>query len=148
MSRVHSNDNYHEVLLWRANLRRQLAGRRGQQLLRELLAAIDALPEKKLGTQLYDGDQVCSFGAVALQRRVAAGEEPQAVLADLQSHNDEADDGLMPDWAEWYLQIPPHMAWEIPFVNDNEYGDLETPEQRWIRVRAWICANLKDEASA
>lgn len=34
--------------LWRANVRRALAGKRGQAALRELRAALDALPEKRL----------------------------------------------------------------------------------------------------
>lgn len=71
--------------LWEANLRRALSGRRGQAALRDLETALLEMPEKKIirGKIADRRGQVCAVGLLALHRRVQAGEERAAVLADL-----------------------------------------------------------------
>jgi hypothetical protein len=58
--------------IYRANVDRALAGKRGQRFLREMLAALDAMPVKELvaGEIVRDETHVCAIGAVALARKV------------------------------------------------------------------------------
>lgn len=70
--------------LWWANVERQFQGRKGRELLRELIASLEAMPVKALvHGVLCDGKNVCAVGAVLVDRRVKAGEDRARVLADL-----------------------------------------------------------------
>ncbi len=70
--------------LWRSNVERSLAGREGQQALRDLEAAMLALPEPRLiGRRLVKGDDVCANGALVAYRRAARGQSREAVLAQM-----------------------------------------------------------------
>ena len=63
--------DYWELNLYRANVERAISGKRGQAFLRELIAALDALPEKKLISEsLADADGVCALGSVARSRGI------------------------------------------------------------------------------
>jgi hypothetical protein len=71
--------------LYRANVDRTIKGKRGQEFLRELAAALDAMPEKLLICQelvTEDGD-CCTLGVVCKQRGVDVAkidpEEPRQV---------------------------------------------------------------------
>lgn len=72
--------------LWRANAERAIKGRRGQQTLRDLEAALVALPSKRLiaGHLAFRGE-VCAIGALVAHRRTAKGEDRDVVLAELAS---------------------------------------------------------------
>ncbi len=177
MSRIPEGEceDYESQRRWalqRANTVRQIKSKRGQAFLRELLAALEALPEKKLiEGAIAKGDHVCALGALAMKRRVDAGESRQAVLADLASHNVDPDnddwDGLYVwDWAVNALAAPHLISWEIPAENDDggkKYVGMEmrgptggpersvpvyemiAPEDRYRRMVKWIRAQLKDE---
>lgn len=71
--------------LWRANVRRALAGRKGQAALRDLEAALLALPAPRLihGHLAHNGE-VCAVGALVVHRRTTRGEDRALVLADLE----------------------------------------------------------------
>lgn len=161
--------------LQRANTARQIKSKGGQAFLRELLAALEALPSKRLiEGAIAKGDTVCALGALALQRRVAAGEDRQAVLAELASHNVDPnhidfDGEYIWDWAVDALAAPSMIAWEIPAENDDdgrefvasawseetsEDGRIReevtnlwreiTPEARYERMVRWLRAHLKE----
>jgi len=113
-----------------ANLARQIKGKRGQAFLRELLTALEALPEKVLieGHVSEDG-MVCTFGALALKRRTDAGEPRESVLADLESvvvhlHDENGDEPEdyepMWEWAERELAAPSQLAWHIVNLTDDD----------------------------
>lgn len=56
--------------IWRANMARSLAGKRGKQALADLEAALLGLPEKRLiAHHLVKGDDVCGNGALVEYRR-------------------------------------------------------------------------------
>ena len=156
--------------LQRANTARQIKSKRGQAFLRELLAAMEALPEKRLieGAIAKDGC-VCALGSLALQRRVAAGEERQAVLAELATHKvdpnkDDFNGVYIWDWAIRSLEAPGLIAWEIPAENDDDgeryvghvadperpgkmvakYEEI-TPEERYRRIVAWVKAQIHEQ---
>jgi hypothetical protein len=126
--------------LWHANLRRAMQGKRGQAFLRELLEALDALPQKRLiqGAMEQSGE-VCALGAVGLKRWM-----------DL----DGLDSGDHEAIAEAF-RISSVLAQEIAYWNDQGMeacllgltdggGWTEnTPEDRFTFVRAWVVARLE-----
>lgn len=119
MSRSGYSDDCENVALWRSAVRRATTGYRGQHLLKKLRDALDAMPRKRLiadEIQNADGD-VCAFGA------------------------------LDPTFKEYDAEyLAPHfgiaraLAAEIVYMNDEaeSWRRDETPEQRWVRMRAWV----------
>jgi len=133
--------------LWEANLQRNFSGKAGQRSLRELRDALLALPEKKLiETRLADEHgHVCALGALAVQQRVARGEPRDKVLAAMAAES-AADDGYVDTWeAEQQtlaeakacgVKVP--MAVTVAWENDFGPSSKETPEERYVRVLAWV----------
>ena len=76
MSRSGYRDDYDDddgaLNLWRANVDRAIGGKRGQSFLREMAAALDAMPVKELVADevVRDSAHVCAMGAVALARKL------------------------------------------------------------------------------
>ena len=67
-------DNPDTGYLWGSWVRRAIKGKPGQKFLRELEAALVALPEKELIVDnMAKGGGVCALGAVALKRKLDAG---------------------------------------------------------------------------
>jgi hypothetical protein len=119
---------------------RALAGNRGQALLRDLEAALDAMPEKRLSAgALLDGDRCCSLGAVALHRDLPIEdiERIDAIAAD--------EGEIDRDMAGRLLNIAPTLVASIAWQNDEGgwRSHSETDEQRWTRMRAWAVAHIK-----
>ena len=125
MSRSGYTDDAPHLELYRANVRRTIHSKRGQQFLAELLATLDAMPEKVLiDRELMDaGGAVCAIGAVCKAR----GMDVSRVDYD----NPEAVGNV--------VGISRIMAAEIEYENDegNWRERYETPEQRWERMRKW-----------
>lgn len=119
-----------ELNLWRGAVESAIRGARGQKLLRDMLAALDAMRQKRLvADELLRADgEVCALGAVALARRIDV-------------------DGVAPEDREQVAQlfdIAPALAAEIVFENDQDFSySRETPEQRWVRMRAWVAKQIK-----
>jgi hypothetical protein len=133
MSRSGYADDYtdddNSVYLYRGAVESALRGRRGQAFLKEMLAAMDALPEKKLiAHDLEKEGAVCAIGSVGKARGLDMSkldpEDPETVAAT--------------------FGIAPAMAREIVFENDDEWFSTgsETPEHRFERVRRWIESKL------
>lgn len=125
-SGYHDDDDHWATIRWRGQVASALRGRRGQAFLRELIAALDALPEKKLiyGRLIADDNQVCALGAVALKRGVD--------MAPL-----DPDD---PETLADVFGIAHQMIREVEYMNDEVWH--ETPEQRWHGMRAWAERHL------
>jgi hypothetical protein len=113
--------------LWRGNVERAIKGKKGQEFFRELLAALDALPNKRLiPHELVSEDgECCALGAVALARKMDVASvdesEPEEVAAA--------------------LGIRSMLAQEVAYMND-EYQRRNTPEERWQRIRNWVSSNI------
>lgn len=128
MSRSGYSDDIDQwaLIRWRGQVASAIRGKRGQQFLRDLVAALDAMPEKRLITNsLEEGGNVCAIGSVGKARGV-----------DMT--------GLDPDDSETVahaFNIADQLAREIVYEND-EGPYAETPEERWSRMRAWAAANL------
>jgi len=162
MSRIPEGDGdeYQLYGLQQANTSRQLRGKKGQVFLRELLAALEALPEKKLiEGAVARGGHVCSLGAVALKRRVDAGEDRDKVLAELAAVDVDPYEGEpIWDWATRVLAVPSLIAWDIPQENDDDgytgkYVDGKyvrqevTPEMRYDRMVRYVRGLIAPEAT-
>jgi hypothetical protein len=145
MSRSGYSEDCDNVQLWRTAVARATYGKRGQALLRDMLAALDALPVKRLtrGELVTADGECCALGAVAIARSMD--------VSDLDP--DERGDVALA------FDIAPALAAEIAYENDErgagQYGNYdaqgryvppqgETPEKRWERMRAWVAAQLKE----
>lgn len=126
MSRSGYSDDCDNLQLWRGAVDRAIHGARGQHFLRKLLAALDAMPVKRLITNEISNSsgEVCALGAVDPNPKV----DP---------YDREA--------VGKHFGIAPAMAAEIVYMND-EWGQWkpqgETPEQRWQRMRTWVAGQI------
>lgn len=123
--------------LWQANCRRSLKGKKGQSALRELEAALLALPEKRLiANKLQDRQgEVCALGALAKYKN---HEMAVAETTEDDEWDDEWDydiDGSMEEFGV-SLGMPRMVAWKVVALNDIELEGL-SPESRYERVLAW-----------
>jgi hypothetical protein len=124
-------DNW-DLIRWRGQVASATKGKRGQKLLRDLLAALDAMPEKALiadELETKEGE-VCALGALGKLRGIDMSEldpeEPEEVAAA--------------------FDVAAPLAREIVYMNDDHY-DYLTPEQRWGKMRAWVASQIKHTES-
>lgn len=129
---TYSGDDW-EIIKWRGMVASSIRGKRGQKLLRDLLAALDLMPEKLLiAEELEDEDgNHCALGVLGKSRGY-----------DLTSIDPE-------DYSEvaTTFDIAECLAQEIVYMND-EYGPhSETPEHRWTRMRSWVADKIQLETN-
>lgn len=125
-----------ELALWRGRVKSAIRGKRGQRLLRELAASLDAMPEKALvaseeGEIVTEAGACCTLGSLALSQGW-----PDAKELDSEDHERLAG----------RLNVAGCLVREIEFLND-EWDRHETPEERWSRMRAWVARNTREEVS-
>lgn len=119
------------MICWRGAVNAAIKGKRGQAFLRELVAALDAMPEKKLiAHELEAAGEFCALGAVGKCRGMDLGsmdpDDPQSVAKSFGISN--------------------ALTCEIVFMNDEASYHIETPEQRWRRMRSWAEGELVHNA--
>lgn len=117
-----------QLIKWRGQVASAIRGNRGQQFLRELLEALDAMPEKRLiREELRDETGcVCTLGAIGAKRGID--------INSLDPYDHEQMSAT--------FNIAHQLAAEIMYENDEcFYG--ETPEGRWQRMRKWVVDHLK-----
>lgn len=134
MNRSGCTDDYDDDPLelgrWRAQVAATIRGRRGQAFLRELAAAMDAMPEKVLiANELIDdrGD-CCTIGVVCKARGIDVSD------IDIECPNSGAE----------AVGISHQLAAEIEFLND--YWPNEDPKARWTRMRKWVDSKISKES--
>ena len=126
MSRSQYDYDCEGLNLYRANVDRAIAGKRGQALLREMVQALDDLPVQVLTANAFeDCGEVCSLGAVALHRDL------EHVLHE---ESEPAEVGEVFGVAEC-------LAAEVMFMNDEGSLHTETAAERWTRMRRWASSN-------
>jgi hypothetical protein len=109
-----------------------IRGARGQKLLREMLAALDAMPEKWLvrNELVTDYGEYCALGCVGAARGIKMDhidpEEPEQVAVA--------------------FDIAEPLAREIAFENDENAPD--DPQKRWKYMRRWVESHINDFPSA
>lgn len=121
-------DNESELWLYRQAVQKSIDGKRGQQFLKDLIVALDALPTKRLIDEELEleGGEVCALGSVGKFRNVDMGQ------LDVLEHDELGK----------AFNIAPSLAREVMYENDEVGGYSETPEQRWIRMREWALSNI------
>ena len=122
------SDNEWEILRWRGQVLGAIRGQRGQAFLKDLIAALDALPTKRLIAEdlvAPGGGEFCALGAVCQARGIS----PWSIDPD-------DYDGLSVS-----LNIPAPLAREVMFENDE--WSATSPEDRWQHMRSWAVHNLK-----
>lgn len=132
---------------WRGYVASAIRGKRGQSFLREMLAAMDAMPEKKLianDLEVADGC-VCAIGSVGKARGI-----------DMSALDPENYDAVAATFG-----INEKLAQEIVFMNDEAFifetdakGYIKhdengksiylTPEGRFKKMRAWIVSHIRE----
>lgn len=119
------------LICWRGAVNSAMKGKRGQAFLKEMLAAIDAMPNKRLSHGFADQGTVCALGSIAQARGID--------VSDIDSDDPDARYPIAQR-----LGIAPAMAAEIMFENDESYyyGD-ETPEHRYTRMREWVRSQIR-----
>lgn len=117
-----------DLIRWRGAVASALRGKRGQSFLKEMLAALDALPEQKLiREELAKGDAVCAIGAVGKARGI-----------DMSEIDPEDRDSVGHAFG-----ISPAMAAEIVYMNDDWWhARNESPEERFARMRGWVAGQI------
>jgi len=113
---------------WRGAVTSSIRGKKGQAFLRELLAALDAMPDKRLIDRSFGCEGAhCTLGVIGASRGV---QRPVV---------DDDDNG----WREASaaLGIPRALAAEIMYENDESWFN-DTPETRWMRMRAWVAERI------
>ena len=114
--------------LWRGAVASAIRGKRGQAFIREMVEALDALPEKKLIVgELRQGGEVCALGSVGVRRGL----------------NLETIDPEDPEAVAGAFGIATPLAQEIMWMNDDAYWSAD-PEKRWSVMRKWASDNLKE----
>lgn len=112
------DDNW-SWIRWRGTVKASIQGRRGQAFLKELLAAMDALPEQRLVKDALEVDgAVCAIGAVGKARGLDMS------LIDADDHEHVA--------AKFGITRP--LAQEIMWANDDAFWRA-TPDERFIKMR-------------
>lgn len=120
---------------WRAIISSATRGKRGQAFFRSMVDALDAMPDKRLIASHLEDDSgcMCTLGAMAKHRGVDPG--------TLDTYDYEALGST--------FNIAHQLSQEVMEENDNgEWWHGETPEQRWIRMRAWAAAQLVSAPAA
>lgn len=122
-----------ELIRWRGAVTSAIRGQRGQAFLKELVEALDALPEKKLVADelVTPSGEVCAIGSVMVKR----GLTDQAVKLDTYDA-----DGIAK-----VVGIAPALVKELESINDNwgSWHDI-SDERRFEIVREWAIANIKE----
>lgn len=117
-----------ETILWSGAVKSAIRGKRGQAFLRELIAALDAMPEKRLIAEelvTEEGD-CCAMGAVCKARGMDVSRlDPEECESVARA-----------------IGLSQAMVREIAYENDS-CGD---GRQRWQWMRKWAAANLVETA--
>ena len=115
------------LIRWRGQVASAIRGARGQAFLHELIAALDAMPDRQLVAEvLEEKGNVCAIGSVGILRGI-----------DMTKLDPEDPDGIAAAFG-----IAPQMVREIEFMND-EAAWREEPAERWRRMRAWAVEHLR-----
>lgn len=161
MSRSGYDDDYGDVwqsIKWGGQLKAGLMGRRGQEMLADLVRALDAMPVKELafGTFQSQEEGVCALGCVSAARGIDVtdlnSDEPEdrydayetakaiaarlnvpvAVACEVMHVNDDFDN---PPWMRWNASTP--------MLGPTAEDVRKDRESRWRSVRAWAVAQME-----
>ena len=131
MSRSDYGDDYCDdwnSIMYRGWVTKALRGRRGQAFLKELVAALDAMPVKELvAEKLVDGENVCAIGAVCKARGLDVSD------VNPENYNEVAR----------RVGLAPSMVREIVYCNDEAFVNAG-PAARWLAMHKWAKENIRE----
>lgn len=143
MSRSGYSEDYDDDLQlgrWRGIIASATRGKRGQKFFRDLVAALDEMPEKRLiKGALEQQGEVCALGALGKRR---GGID----VAGLDRACEDEEWGRLGA----VFNVAEQLTQEVMFEND-EHNRGFTPEQRWQHVRDWASKQIiptEDELAA
>ena len=135
MSRSGYADDCYDILQygrWRAQVMSSIRGKRGQAFLRDLLMALNEMPDKRLIADKFRLDgEVCALGALGAKRGL-----------DLESLDLEDHEVLAEKFG-----ITHQLIQEIEYENDSKWN-ASTPELRWEKMHKWVNKHIKKETSS
>lgn len=148
-----------QFALWDANCRRSMRGKAGQRELRELEAALLALPEKRLidGALVDDEGGVCAIACYAKHKGVdlsnfdpedesdeagIAGGMPRLVAWQVVAFNDLHCDTV------WEVALGPIQRGHGQYKGGIPHVRPMTPEERYEKVLAWVRRELRPAVDA
>ena len=122
-------DNW-DLIRWRGAVKSAIRGRRGQAFLKEMSAALEALPAPRLiKDELVRADgEVCAIGAVAVSRGMD--------VSEIDPHDSEQ--------VAQAFGISHAMASEVMFMNDEAWI-LRDPEERFQYMRNWTLGEIQGD---
>ena len=122
-------DHNGRMNLWRGAVKSAIRGARGQKLLSDLIIGLDSLPAPRLIASEFEiQGEFCALGAAAKIRGLDIRE------LDIWDSGDTAKK----------FNVSDAMIREITWIND-ECGEQDTPEERFLRVYNWIRSNQSPE---
>jgi hypothetical protein len=117
---------------WRGIINSATRGKRGQVFFRELVAALDALPEKRLiKNDLQSDEGVCALGCLGRAKGLDMSD------LDVEAMAEDYDFSKLGE----AFNIAEQLSQEVMWVND-ERNRADTPEQRWQHVRDWAARRI------
>lgn len=155
-SGYHDDGDNWSLIRWRGAVNSAIRGARGQAFLREVLAALDAMPVKELAADslVSATGQYCTLGSVGAARGLD--------MSGIDAHD--------PEQVAQAFGIAEALAREVVFLNDEAgiYDDREMREvevvgplrhfdrrietvwfddvaaaRRWRRMRAWVVEQIR-----
>jgi hypothetical protein len=130
------------LIRWRGAVKSAIRGQRGQVFLKEMLTALDSLPEKKLisGFVKTEQGEVCALGSVLAKRNADTSKIEQAFKEDFDE--DYIDEEWLTDELSGLLNISGALVREIEYINDEEAPSNDY--ERFNYVRNWVVKRIKD----
>ncbi len=143
------DDGDGSIAMWRGQVASATRGRRGQKFFSDLIASLDAMPEKRLITKNLEKEgEVCALGALGRARGIT--------MTDLDPED--------PHQVSHAFDIAHQLAAEVVYMNDEYFNYIwdvpnpdtspgkprhlrrdYTPEERWKKMRDWAAGQLKLE---
>lgn len=147
-----------ELNLWSGAVKRAIRGKRGQKFLAELLAALDAMPNKRLiQEELQNAEgEVCALGSLGVRRKMplskldlddyesvaAAFGVAEALVREIEYQNDES----IAEWRHIRVEFCGPMRPSYPDWGKHTQS-VRVPvrnaaERRWHHMREWVASHL------
>jgi hypothetical protein len=147
------------LIRYRGAVASAIRGKRGQAFLREMLAALDAMPEKRLtaGALVFDGQPDIPWNPYPQEDVIVGGDQlvtgrgeavrvgdvcAMGCLGRARGAKMDDVDAHDPPQVAGLFGIAEALAREIAYVNDEDWYGAESPERRFARVRKWIVGNI------
>ena len=151
------------LIRWRGAVNSAIKGKRGQQALREIVAALDALPEKRLASEsLVNADgEYCALGALGRARGISMKEQDpedvdptevartfgiaMALAAEIMYLNDDCVSDTMWIDIEIFGPMRPHYPDWSEHKRSISVPNHHAAEKRWRYMRSWAAMNIQGD---